>query len=112
MNQVFSTLYAISSVGFIVACLPQIIQILRTKTVEGISTQTYDMWLCLQIFAMPYTFESGNPLWIGANFMWLLYYSAMVVLIQHYRYPHYVRVIVDKLVRVLRFVAVPMHTRN
>ena len=99
----FAILYAASSLASIAACLPQIIQIIKTKNVEGISLQTYDMWLLLQIVGIPYTVQSGDPVWACAAVLWLVYYIVMVILIEHYRYPHYIRAVVDKVVAVLRF---------
>lgn len=112
MTHIFALLYAISAVGFIAACLPQIIQIVRTKTVEGISLQSYDMWFVMQVISMPYIYQSGDMMWFGANVVWVAYYAAMITLIEHYRYPHYMRVIVDKLVQVLRFVPVSARVKN
>lgn len=106
MTRLFAILYAISAFGFIVACMPQIVQVIKTKTVEGISLQTYDMWFVMQLISMPYIFQSGDVLWICANVIWIVYYLAMVLLIQHYRYPHYIRVAVQKLVGILRLVPV------
>jgi len=112
MTQFFPLLYAISSFGFIIGCIPQIIHILKTKTVEGISLQTYDMWFAMQVISMPYIYQSADPLWIGANIVWLVYYAAMVVMIQHYRYPHYIRMLVSKFVHVLRILPVPARVKN
>jgi hypothetical protein len=112
MNSIFSILYAIASVGFIIAVLPQLIHIIRAKTVEGFSLQTYDIWVVLQLASMPYIYQTGDVMWFAANAVWLVYYFTMVLLIQHYRYPHYMRVIVDKVVRVLRLVPVPIRTRG
>ena len=109
MNSVFSFLFAASTIGFIVACFPQIIHILRTKTVEGLSLQTYDMWFWFQVAAMPYIYQSGDTMWIAANIMWFVYYLAMVLLIQHYRSPHYIRVIVDRIVGTLKLM--PVHSK-
>lgn len=112
MIHTFAILYAISAFGFVIACLPQIIQVVRTKTVEGISLQTYDMWLVMQVISMPYILQSGDLLWISANIVWVAYYAAMVVLIEHYRYPHYVQVIVSKFVHVTRLLPVPHHAHH
>lgn len=105
----FAILYAAASIASIVACLPQIVQILRTKNVEGISLETYDMWFIFQIMALPYAIQSGDVVWISAGLLWAVYYVTMVALIEHYRYPHYIRYVVDKVVSVLRLV--PIHTR-
>ncbi len=102
MTHTFALLYGIAAVASIVACLPQIIQIIKTQNVEGISLQSYDMWLVLQIISMPYIYQSGDMLWFGANVLWGAYYFAMVLLIQHYRYPRFIRNIVKKVVAVLR----------
>ena len=109
MNHIFALIYGIASVTSIIACIPQLLQILRTKNVEGISIQTYDMWFVMQLFAIPYTIQSGDLLWMAAGFMWAVYYLAVIVLIEHYRYPHYIRVIVAKLVGVLR--VIPVHAK-
>ncbi len=110
MTHFFAILYAISTIGFIVACLPQVIQVLKTKNVEGISLQTYDMWFIMQVMSMPYIYQSGDVLWIAANLVWSAYYLIMVILIQHYRYPRYIRAIVDKVVKLLRLV--PAHAQS
>lgn len=112
MIQIFAILYTISTIGFIIAGLPQIIQVLRTKMVEGISLQTYDLWFVMQLVSTPYIAQSGDLLWQSANIMWIVYYGLMILLIEHYRYPHYVRVLVDKFVQVLRLIPVPARTKN
>lgn len=112
MTHIFALLYAISTIGFMVACLPQVVQVLRTKTVEGISLQAYDMWFIMQVISMPYIYRSGDLLWLIANVVWVVYYGAMILLIAHYRYPRYVRVLVDKFVRFLRHMPVPGRMRN
>lgn len=104
MDQLVTLLYVGATLGFLVAGLPQIIQILKTKTVEGVSLQTYDLWFVLQISSTPYIIQSGNIMWMISNAVWLVYYFAMILLIQHYRYPQYIRVIVSRMVAVLRVV--------
>lgn len=104
-----ATLYAIAALSSIAACTPQIIQILKTKNVEGISLQTYDLWFILQLTAIPYVVQSGNVLWATASILWAVYYAVMIVLIQYYRYPHYIRSTVGRLVAILRFV--PIHVK-
>lgn len=109
MNHIFAIIYGIASITSIVACVPQLTQILRTKNVEGISLQTYDMWFLMQLFAIPYTIQSGDLLWMAAGLLWAVYYLTIIVMIEHYRYPHYIRVIVAKLVSVLR--VIPAHAK-
>ncbi len=108
MTHIFALLYTLSAFGFIIACLPQIVQIIRTKSVEGISIQTYDMWFVMQLISMPYIYQSGDMLWLSANIVWVAYYGGMVLLIEHYRYPRYIRNLVDKFVAVLRLIPVPV----
>lgn len=105
----FALLYILASVMSILAGLPQIIQILRTKNVEGINLQTYDMWAVLQVASLPYTVQSGNALWFGVSVGWLTYYTAVIILIEHYRYPHYIRVVLHHVVTILRLL--PVRTR-
>ena len=109
MNHIFALIYGIASITSIIACIPQVIQILHTKNVEGISLQTYDMWFVMQLFAVPYMVQSGDILWVVAGLLWAVYYMTMIALIEHYRYPHYIRVIVARLVSVLR--VVPIHAK-
>ena len=106
---ILALLYIIASIATVSAGLPQIIQIIRTKDVEGISLQTYDMWALFQTVSIPYTIESGNILWLCTSIGWLTYYVIVILLIEHYQYPHYIRAIVDRVVAVLRLV--PVHTR-
>lgn len=109
MNHIFAIMYALASIAAIVGCIPQVTQILRTKNVEGISLQTYDMWFLMQIFGVPYTIQSGDPLWVAAGVSWAVYYLTVIILIEHYRYPHYISVIVARLVSVLR--VIPVHAK-
>ena len=102
MEIIIHFLYGISAIGFILAGIPQIVQILKTKTVEGISLQMYDMWLMLQIFAFPYVLQSRNVMWIISSALWIVYYAVMVALIKHYRYPRYVQNAVQHFVAILR----------
>jgi uncharacterized protein with PQ loop repeat len=109
MNHIFAFIYAAASITSIIACIPQLTQILRTKNVEGISLQTYDMWFIMQLFAIPYTIQSGDMLWVAAGILWATYYLTIILLIEHYHYPHYIRVIVARLVSVLR--VIPVHAK-
>ncbi len=109
MNHIFALIYAVASLSSIAACIPQVVQILHTKNVEGISIQTYDMWFVMQLIAVPYMVQSGDLLWVAAGLLWAVYYLTVIILIEHYRYPHYVRVIVSRLVGVLR--AAPVHAK-
>ncbi|MBP6038080.1 MAG: PQ-loop repeat-containing protein [Candidatus Saccharimonas sp.] len=102
----FAILYALSAIASIVACLPQIVQILKKKNVEGISLQSYDMWFVLQLGVIPYTIQKGDALWITASVMWAVYYIVMILLIEHYRYPNYINTIANKVASTLRLVPV------
>ncbi len=102
----FSLLYIIASVASIAAGLPQIIQILKTKNVEGISMQTYTMWFVLQAICLPYNFQSGDMMWFAICILWTAYYIVMIVLIKYYKYPRYIRSLVDTFVRIVRLVPV------
>ncbi len=102
-------LYILASVTSILAGLPQIVQILRTKNVEGINLQTYDMWAVLQAAGLPYTVQSGNALWFGVSIGWLIYYVAVIILIEHYRYPHYISVILSHVASFLKLLPVHSH---
>ncbi len=112
MDQIFAIIYGISAIALVASGLPQIIQVLKTKDVEGISLETYDMWLLFQILSMPYVLQSGNWLWVGANLLWAAYYAIMIVLIEHYRYPRYVQVMVDRFARLARLFPAPQHSKN
>lgn len=109
MNHIFAIIYAVASITSIIACIPQLTQILRTKNVEGISLQTYDMWFVMQLFAIPYTVQSGDMLWVVAGLLWASYYLTMIIMIEHYRYPHYIRAIATRFVSVLR--VIPVHVK-
>lgn len=111
MEQLFAIIYGISAVALVASGLPQIMQVLRTKDVEGISLETYDMWLVFQLLSMPYIIQSHDWLWIGANLLWAAYYAVMIILIEHYRYPHYVQVVVDSFARFVR-ILVPLRSKR
>ena len=106
---IFAIMYVFASTTSILAGIPQIVQIIRSKNVEGISLQTYDMWALLQVMSLPYTVQSGNILWSGVSVAWLAYYLVVVFLIERYSYPRYTRYIVSHVARLLSFV--PAHAR-
>ena len=112
MTHYFAIMYAVASVATIVGCLPQVIQVFKTKNVEGISLQTYELWLIFQLLSIPYIYQSGDIMWIAANLAWTAYYVLMIILIQVYRYPHYIRVAVSRFVKVLKLIPVPSHIKN
>lgn len=106
---IFAIMYIFAASTSIIAGLPQILQIIRTKNVEGISLQTYDMWAALQVMSLPYTIQSGNVLWSSVSVGWLVYYVVVVFLIERYSYPRYMKYILNRIARLLRLV--PVHIR-
>lgn len=102
-------MYAIAGGASIIACIPQIVQILKTRNVEGISLQTYDMWFVLQIVCLPYVLSKGDWVLGSISVLWAVYYASIILLIEHYRYPNYIRFAVEKLVTVLRLI--PVHSK-
>lgn len=83
-------LYSLSSSIAILASMPQVMQLLRTKASDELSFSTWSFWLGTQVVNLAYMTALGNHLLMFFSAAWLTFYVVMMVLIVRYRRPRLV----------------------
>jgi hypothetical protein len=77
--------YLISSSSSLVMGLAQVRQIILTKRSDELNIGTWVMWLISQGIFLTYVSTRPDPVLITMQWIWLLFYIAMVVLVVYYR---------------------------
>ena len=85
--QLLEILYGIGTVAAIIACLPQMHQLMVTKRSDEFSLSTWVIWLGGQAMAFIYISSLGETLVALASACWTAFYAFMVGLILYYRRP-------------------------
>lgn len=80
-------IYILSTLTAVVASLPQILQLLRTKASDELSISTWSLWLATQVITLSYMISTHNKLLIVVSSVWLVFYVVMLGLIFRYRQP-------------------------
>lgn len=79
-------LYSLSASIALIACIPQLRQLIATKRSEEFSLQTWVLWTATQSVTLVYTISIHNVLMITVNILWVSFYALMTYLIFHYGY--------------------------
>jgi uncharacterized protein with PQ loop repeat len=82
---IFEITYTIGVLVAIGACIPQVIQLIKTKRSDEFSISTWLLWATTQGLSFMYAMHLGDTLLIAANAIWVSFYTLMVALIFHYR---------------------------
>lgn len=77
-------LYTISAGISLIACIPQLRQLVMTKRSEEFSLQTWFLWAATQAITLVYVISIHNILMITVNILWVSFYVLMTYLIFHY----------------------------
>lgn len=86
--QAIEILYTCSTSIAILASIPQVRQLLVTKSSEELNVATWALWLCTQFISLTYAVSLQIRLWIIVNCVWIVFYAIMLSLILYYRnYP-------------------------
>ncbi|NLA43171.1 hypothetical protein GX865_03415, partial [Candidatus Saccharibacteria bacterium] len=83
---IIESIYTIFVAISILACVPQVLQLLRVKQSTEFELRTWTIWLVSQTISTIYFFEIKAYLVAIFAIGWSLFYLAMVALIIYYRY--------------------------
>lgn len=78
-------LYTISATIAICACVPQVLQLFRSKHSDEFSIQTWLTWTLTQMMTFVYVASIGNLLLMVVNGIWVSFYACMTIMILRYR---------------------------
>lgn len=78
-------LYTIAAMVAISACVPQVVQLWRSKRSDDFSLQSWMTWTFTQVVTLTYVISIGNVLMGVVNFIWVSFYACMTILIVRYR---------------------------
>jgi Ca2+/Na+ antiporter len=85
---ILATLYILSGVLAMAACVPQIIQLVKVKYSDEFELRTWVLWLGTQIISVAYFIILNDIVVLLVALGWAIFYAIMVYLIIHYRYLH------------------------
>lgn len=77
-------LYIIGAGIALIACVPQLRQLIVTKRSDEFSAQTWILWSATQAITLVYVISIHNILMIAVNILWVSFYILMTYLILHY----------------------------
>lgn len=83
----FEILYTISTLIAIVACIPQMRQLVTAKRSDEFNLSTWVTWLGTQVVSLIYVSSLEQMLLVAASTCWVLFYACMVGMIMYYRRP-------------------------
>lgn len=78
-------IYIMAATLAISACVPQLRQLIRTKSSAELSLVTWSIWTFTQLATLLYVFSIGDIVMVVVNIMWVSFYAAMTALILRYR---------------------------
>jgi uncharacterized protein with PQ loop repeat len=78
-------IYIISTLIAIIASIPQIRQLYRTKRSDELSIPTWTIWLVTQFVTLAYISTVQDPILTAVASTWVLFYVVMISLIMYYR---------------------------
>ena len=77
--------YLISTIISLMACAPQIKQLIKTRRSDEFNMATWTTWFLTQFVSLSYALSVGEMILVIANFFWVSFYMTMVGLIVYYR---------------------------
>ncbi len=81
-------LYTIAGTVAVLACSPQVLELIRAGRSEELSVATWSLWCGTQVVSLAYMITLRQPLLILFATLWSLFYMIMIGLILYYRkYP-------------------------
>lgn len=81
----FEILYMTSTAVALIACIPQMRQLIATKCSDEFSLTTWTMWIFTQGISLMYVLSLKQMLLVLASGLWTMFYIIMVSLILYYR---------------------------
>ena len=85
MVQVLATIYICMQAFAVLMAWPQIRKLYITKQSSSLSLTTWITWLLSSFVTMAYAYSTNQPIWMGSNIAWAIFYATMVILIIRYR---------------------------
>jgi uncharacterized protein with PQ loop repeat len=83
--QIIHLIYITSAAMAIIACIPQLRQLIQTKQSDEFKLSTWVVWLGAQAVSSIYAISVDDPLYLIVSTGWFAFYALMVVLIVRYR---------------------------
>lgn len=90
------TIYTISVLVAISACIPQIRELWIKKAADEFSLPTWTAWTATQTVTLAYVIQLENTLLIVANICWVSFYGLMSAMIIYYNYQAKYRPVSDE----------------
>lgn len=84
MNPI-EVLYTCSASVAVLASIPQVRQLLVTKSSDELNIATWSLWLGTQFISLTYAISLQVHLLIIVNCIWITFYTVMLTLILYYR---------------------------
>ena len=84
--QFIETIYIISGLVALSACVPQLHQLMRSRDTADFSLQTWGMWTVTHVVSLLYFVSINNIILIYMGTAWVFFYAAMTYLIVHCRH--------------------------
>ena len=78
-------LYTCSTSIAVLASIPQVRQLLITKSSDELNIATWALWLGTQFISLTYAISLQVHLLIVVNCIWIMFYAIMLTLILYYR---------------------------
>lgn len=85
MIEIIQTIYLISATVGIIAMIPQLRRLIKTKQSDGLSLTTWSTWACCQMVSFIYAMSIDARAYMLVGAVWITFYWTMVVLIVRYR---------------------------
>ena len=82
---IIQILYTIAAMIAIGACIPQVVQLWRSKRSDDFSLQTWMTWTFTQMVTLVYVLSIGNVLMGIVNGIWVTFYACMTIMIVRFR---------------------------
>ena len=83
---IIESIYIISGLVALSACVPQLHQLMRSRDTTDFSLQTWGMWTVTHIVSLLYFISLNNTILIYMGTAWVFFYAAMTYLIVHCRH--------------------------
>lgn len=85
MNNTLTLLLLITGSISVIATIPQIVKLIKTKQSEELSLISWTIWLMYQTVSFLYSIQIKSIAYTIINGVWICFYVLMVVLIIRYR---------------------------
>lgn len=85
MVELLTSLYIAVQIFAVLMAWPQLRKLYIAKQSGELSLTTWATWFLSSLVTMAYAYSTNQPIWMGANIAWAIFYAAMVIMIIRYR---------------------------